>query len=65
MMTNIWHVYAIEEPPSDGIYYVRLEKKYDLLSVPVETLMEFKNGEWIMTVPQFINEYDVKAWKHR
>lgn len=65
-MTNErWHLYAVEQPESDGVYDVRLTKKYDSLSSPIETLMEYKNGEWIFTVPMFINEYVVFAWRSR
>ncbi len=65
MMTNRWRLYALEQPSEDGIYDVRLEKRFDSLAAPVETLMEYKNGEWLMRVPAFINEYVVKAWRDR
>lgn len=63
MMINKWHMYSLEVPNQDGIYEVRLTKKYDLLSSPIETIMEYRNGEWIMRVPIFINEYTVYAWR--
>lgn len=62
---NRWKLYALEAPEADGIYDVRLEKTFDPLAAPVETLMEYKNGEWLMRVPAFINEYTVKAWRER
>lgn len=65
MTDRRWHLNYMEKPEVDGIYDVRLTKRHDLLSSPVETLMEYKNGEWLMTVPQFINEYVVNAWRYR
>lgn len=65
MSNRTWHLYAIEKPESDGVYDVRLTKKHDSLSAPIETLMEYKDGEWIFTVPMFINEYVVNAWRCR
>lgn len=63
-MTNKWRLYSVEAPDKDGIYEVRLTKKYDLLSSHIETIMEYKNGEWLMRVPIFINEYNVSAWRY-
>lgn len=65
MTNNTWHLFSVEQPESDGVYDVRLTKKYDLLCNPVETLMEYKNGQWLMKVPAFINEYIVSAWRYR
>lgn len=63
MKRNIWRLAKIEEPNKNGIYDVRLAKNEDLISPEVETLMEYKNGEWLMKVPMFINEYHVIAWR--
>lgn len=65
MMNDKWYLNSLEKPDSDGIYEVRLTKTDDHLSSPIETIMEFKNGEWIMRVPMFINEYTVYAWRFR
>lgn len=64
-MKNKWVLNSIEQPEINGIYDVRLTKKYDILSSPIETLMEFKDGEWLLKVPVFINEYVVSAWRPR
>lgn len=65
MINNHWILYYIEIPSKDDIYDVRLTKKHDLLSSPIETIMEFKNGEWLLRVPAFVNEYEVSAWRYR
>mgnify|MGYP003530267576 CR=1 FL=1 len=65
MINNRWRLYSVEQPDEDGIYDVRLSKKYDPLSSPVETLMEYKDGEWLLRVPAFTNEYEVTAWRYR
>lgn len=65
MTTNVWRLNSIEMPSEDGIYEVRLNKKWDHLSSTVETIMEFENGEWLLRVPAFINEYVVTAWRYR
>lgn len=56
---------SMETPDKDDIYEVRLTKRFDHLSVPIETIMEFSNGRWLMRVPAFINEYEVSAWRRR
>lgn len=63
-MTNKWHMNSIDKPDRDGIYEVRLTEKGDHLSSPIETLMEYRSGQWIMKVPMFINGYVVTAWRH-
>lgn len=65
MMTNNWILYRLETPCEDGIYEVRLVEKNSLLSSPIETIMEYYNGEWLMRVPSFINEMRVEAWRYR
>lgn len=65
-MTNCrWRLNSIERPDEDGIYEVRLTKRGDLLSSPIETIMEFIDGEWQLRVPMFINEYMVYSWRYR
>ncbi|MPM97340.1 hypothetical protein SDC9_144513 [bioreactor metagenome] len=64
-MTRVWRLCAIELPECDGIYEVRLSKRNDLLSPEIETIMEFKNGDWYLRVPEWINEYKVHAWRQR
>lgn len=64
-MSKIWHLYKMEEPDVDGIYEVRLVSRYDLISSPIETIMEYSNGEWFMRVPAWINEMRVEAWRER
>jgi len=64
-MKNNWHLCAMGNPESDGIYEVRLSKKDSYIDSPIETIMEFKKGEWLLRVPMFINEYYVNSWRSR
>lgn len=64
-MYNRWILCAIENPTEDGIYDVRLNKRTTYLDGSIETIMEFKNGEWLLKVPMFINEYYVNSWRPR
>lgn len=62
-MDNKWILCTLEMPDHEGIYEVRLVKKDDLLSAPIETIMEYDGFDWLLRVPTFINEYKVKAWR--
>ena len=42
MINNRWRLYAIEKPEEDGVYRVRLTKRHDLLSNPIESIMEYE-----------------------
>ena len=44
-----WRLYSMEEPPKDGIYDVKLRPKRSRLGFEEVTIMEYKNGRWIMT----------------
>lgn len=65
MINTLWHLYAIEKPEEDGIYRVRLTKRNDLLSSPIESILEYENGEWIVKIPMLIEDYVVYAWTYR
>ena len=64
-MDNKWRLCTLEMPEEEGIYEVRLVKVNDLLSSSIETIMEYDGYEWLLKVPMFINEYEVKAWRPR
>ena len=36
MINSRWHLYSLEKPEEDGVYRVRLTKRNDLLSSPIE-----------------------------
>ena len=65
MTTRIWNLNSICEPSVDGVYEARMSKKEDRISGDIVTLLEYKNGQWIVTVPMLINEYFVYAWRER
>lgn len=58
-----WILNALDTPTVNGIYEVRLGNKFSLIDPPIETLMEFRNGNWIMIDPVFINNYYVHSWR--
>lgn len=60
---NVWNLNSFGAPKNDGVYEVRLTKVDSLIDSEIETIMEFRNGEWLLRVPAFINEYKVSAWK--
>lgn len=65
MTDNRWHLYSLEKPEEDGIYRVRLTKRNDLLSSPIESIVEYIDGEWIVRVPMLVKDYVVYAWAYR
>lgn len=60
-----WRLYSMEEPPKDGIYDVKLRPKHSRLGFEETTIMEYKNGKWIMTLSTLIDNFEVIAWKYR
>ena len=60
-----WRLYSMEEPPKDGIYDVKLRPKHSKLGFEETTIMEYKNGRWIMTLSTLIDNFEVIAWKYR
>ena len=60
-----WILYSMEEPPKDGIYDVKLRPKHSKLGFEETTIMEYKNGRWIMTLSTLIDNFEVIAWKYR
>ena len=60
-----WRLYSMEEPPKDGIYDVKLRPKHSKLGFEETTIMEYKNGKWIMTLSALIDNFEVVAWKYR
>ena len=64
-MNNVWKLCKLELPEKDGIYEVRLNRVDSIIDPSIETIMEFKNGEWLLRVPMFINEYYVNSWRYK
>ena len=60
-----WRLYSMEKPPKDGIYDVKLRPKRSKLGYEEVTIMEYKNGRWIMTLSALIDHFEVIAWKYR
>lgn len=60
-----WRLYSMEKPPEDGIYDVKLRHKRSRLGFEEITIMEYKNGKWIMTLSTLIDNFEVIAWKYR
>ena len=60
-----WRLYSMEKPPKDGIYDVKLRPKRSKLGFEEITIMEYKNGKWIMTLSTLIDNFEVIAWKYR
>lgn len=60
-----WRLYSMEKPPKDGIYNVKLRPKHSRLGFEEETIMEYKNNRWIMTLSTLIDNFEVIAWKYR
>ena len=58
-----WKLYSMEKPPKDGIYAVKLRRKRSILGFEEITMMEYKNGRWIMTSSTLIDNFEVIAWK--
>ena len=62
---SCWKLYSMEKPPKDGIYDVKLRPKRSRLGFEEVTIMEYKNGKWIMTLSTLIDNFEVIAWKYR
>ena len=60
-----WRLYSMEKPPKDGIYDVKLRPKHSKLGFEETTILEYKNGRWIMTLSALIDNFEVIAWKFR
>lgn len=60
-----WRLYSVEKPPRDGIYHVKLRPKRSKLGFEEISIMEYKNGKWIMTLSTLIDNFEVIAWKYR
>ena len=58
-----WKLYSMEKPPKDGVYTVKLRRKHSILGFEEITVMEYKNGKWIMTLSTLIDNFEVVAWK--
>ena len=56
MTDNRWHLYSLEKPEEDGVYRVRLTKRNDLLSSPIESIVEYIDGEWIVKIPMLVKD---------
>ncbi|MEE1517424.1 MAG: hypothetical protein UF228_07505 [Lachnospiraceae bacterium] len=65
MTDNRWRLYSLEKPDKDGVYRVRLTKRNDLLSSPIESIVEYVDGEWIVKIPMLVKDYVVYAWAYR
>ena len=65
MTNNRWHLYSLEKPEEAGVYRVRLTKRNDLLSSPIESIVEYIDGEWIVKIPMLVKDYVVYAWAYR
>ena len=64
-MKNVWKLCTLEQPPEDGIYEVRIQKKDSLISGYETTIMEYSTGKWLLRLPSLINEYKVVSWRYR
>ena len=60
-----WRLYSMDTPPKDGIYDVKLRPKRSKLGFEEITIMEYKNGRWIMTLSTLIDKFEVIVWKYR
>ena len=63
MTKKIWNLNAIKVPDKNGLYEVRFTKKGELLSCPLTTFAEFRNGEWILNPPSIFADYVVISWR--
>lgn len=63
MTKKIWNLNAIKEPDKNGIYEVRFAKKGELLSCPLTTFAEFKDGKWILKPSTMFADYEVISWR--
>ena len=60
---SCWKLYSMEKPPKDGVYTVKLRRKLSILGFEEITIMEYKNGKWVMTLSTLIDNFEVVAWK--
>jgi len=63
-MENVWRLCTLEQPDKNGIYEVRLEEKDSSISNYETSIMEFKDGEWLMRLSHLINEFRVVSWRY-